>query len=162
MIAQGSSSAKKPKEKVLVWVCAHSSAQDPSFPASETLFLLLKTHEARGSFWQPITGTVDPGEEIETAAAREMAEETGLVTLGPLVQISDIFEYESRRGPARETPFLAEVSWNERMKVKLDSREHVSFQWCSAERAFELLKYESNIRVLRDAVHFLKQKNSGE
>ena len=39
-------------------------------------FLLLKTNERRGLFWQNVTGSVDNGESYNDAAFREVAEET--------------------------------------------------------------------------------------
>ncbi len=47
--------------------------------------LLLRRTEARGGFWQPVTGRLEPGESPEAAARRELAEETGAdVAVAPL------------------------------------------------------------------------------
>lgn len=130
-----------PSEKVQVWICFKEGGH-PSF-------LLLKTNEERGSFWQPVTGSVESGEKVLTAATREMQEETGLQALN-LHAVSGPFEFSGKYGPVREYPFLAEVAATDRTRVRLDPKEHVTHQWCSAESALELLRYESNVRVLSE------------
>jgi lipoyl(octanoyl) transferase len=45
--------------------------------AEDGRVLLLRRTEARGGFWQPVTGRIEPGESPAQAARRELAEETG-------------------------------------------------------------------------------------
>ncbi len=45
--------------------------------AQDGRVLLLKRSEARGGFWQPVTGRIEPGETPIAAARRELLEETG-------------------------------------------------------------------------------------
>jgi lipoyl(octanoyl) transferase len=53
--------------------------------AEDGRVLLLRRSEARGGFWQPVTGRVEPGESAEAAARRELLEETGAdVAVTPL------------------------------------------------------------------------------
>ncbi len=53
--------------------------------AADGRVLLLRRIEARGGFWQPVTGRLEPGESTEAAARRELFEETGAdVTVTPL------------------------------------------------------------------------------
>ena len=45
--------------------------------ADDGRVLLLRRTEARGGFWQPVTGRLEPGESHAQAARRELREETG-------------------------------------------------------------------------------------
>jgi lipoyl(octanoyl) transferase len=45
--------------------------------AGDGRVLLLRRSDARGGFWQPVTGRIEPGEPAEAAARRELLEETG-------------------------------------------------------------------------------------
>lgn len=45
--------------------------------AADGRVLLLKRTRARGGFWQPVTGRIEPGEASAAAARRELSEETG-------------------------------------------------------------------------------------
>jgi 8-oxo-dGTP pyrophosphatase MutT (NUDIX family) len=140
-----------PKKKAQVWVCFREGA--------EYFFLLLKTNAERGLFWQPVTGGVEPDESVELAALRECREETGLQPKTALRAVAEPFEFTGRYGDFIEYPFLIEVSAQDRQKVKLDPREHVEFQWCTAQKAFEQLKFESNARVLREILKVLSNRS---
>jgi len=53
--------------------------------AADGRVLLLRRSVARGGFWQPVTGRIEPGEAPEAAARRELREETGAdVAVEPL------------------------------------------------------------------------------
>jgi dATP pyrophosphohydrolase len=138
------------KQKVQVWIRSRMEEQD--------LFLLLKTIPERGEFWQPVTGSVEAGEDVEEAAVRELHEETGLRPLKPLRSISSPFDFENHGKQVREFPFLAEVDSSKCECVILDPHEHDGYEWASAKRALQLLKHESNARVLRDLVQSDERK----
>lgn len=141
-----------PKLKVQIWVHTVATGQD--------LFLILKTTPERGEFWQPVTGSVEPGEPVEIAAKRELVEETGMSPRAPLRPVSEPFDFTSRFGPAREFSFWITVEPSERNRVRLDPHEHTDFQWVTAERAFDLLKYESNKKVLKEILTELDRQRS--
>lgn len=68
---------------------------------------LLLCRSRDGKAWVPPGGTVDPGETLAVAAAREAEEEAGLVvTLGPMVYLQ---EFRPARKPEHviEAAFLA-------------------------------------------------------
>ena len=53
--------------------------------AADGRVLLLRRPPARGGFWQPVTGRIEPGERPIEAARRELCEETGAdVAVAPL------------------------------------------------------------------------------
>jgi len=130
-----------PKKKVQVWVRAGAE------------YLLLKTNSKRGDFWQPVTGSVEAGETPEAAALRELTEETGLSPHVELSSVLNAFEFESDGKLFREYPFLAKVDPASREKVRIDPKEHTEFKWVSFGQALELVKHESNARVLREIAH---------
>jgi len=128
-------------EKVQVWVFLKP-------PSGEIRALLLRTTPERGSFWQPVTGMVEPGETLEQAAVRELSEETGLaVTIADLWSVGHRFEFPSRwGGTARETVFAAVISvgaTSENIPIIIDPSEHVAFQWVNLRQAFSFLSHES-------------------
>lgn len=95
--------------------------------------LLLQRTAARGGFWQPVTGKVEPGEMPLQAAQRELREETGFqIEVKPL-GYEHAFAFRDLRPPdlIRETAFWAQAPGEPR----LDPTEHVAFGWFTREEA---------------------------
>jgi len=147
------------KLKVQVWVyLKHRDKGSYSF-------LILKTGPERGSFWQPVTGGVEPGETLEAAAAREAMEETGLVFLGFPEAIEGQFEFESRHkdgGSSKgqrvvEYGFSFEAKPDEKSfpSVQLDPHEHTEYKWVTAEEALQTIRFASNAQVLKSLLNRL-------
>ena len=111
------------------------------------LFLLLKRTPARGGFWQAITGGVNNGEDLASAAKREMFEETQIKSY--LKFISDVYYFEfdnEYKSGIKEYVFGAKVSQN--IEAKLSS-EHSEKKWCTFDEALKLLKYKTNKEAFR-------------
>lgn len=129
------------KKKVQVWIYGWDEATE------DWRVLILKTNRARGSFWQPVTGGVDPGERILEAAKRETREETGLRLATLPQRLGASFDFEGRFGPAREFGFAVRAA---RLgPPRLDSKEHVAFEWSLIRNAARKIAYSSNVRLLR-------------
>ena len=133
------------KLKVEVWIFCRLP------DTGTTQFLLLRTRPDRGGFWQPVTGSVEPGETLEAAALREAQEESGLTFSTPVRPLDRSFEYESRGQTFHEHGFYIEASLKDGHlpAIKLDPHEHVEGKWISAPEVFPLLKFSANAEMLR-------------
>ncbi len=100
-------------------------------------FLALLRSPAKGGYWNPPAGGVEPGESASRAAGREPAEDTGLraEVVDPGLELVygrpdgarvhvDAF---AARAPAGREPEL--------------ESEHVEHRWCSEEEAAPLFAY---------------------
>lgn len=142
------------KKKVQVWVFS-------GLPDSMEV-LLLKTTPGRGGFWQPITGSVEKGEDSRSAAARELQEETGLqVPPLDLIDTEYEFEFESRwggRALERVWVFSGCLSQKEKASIRIDSREHVAFNWCDLRQAEKTVLHASAKKALKMAENCIRKK----
>lgn len=121
-------------------------------------FLLLLTLPQRGSFWQPITGSVEPEETLEAASARELREETGLEEAGLPQALQKSFEYESRGSRWEEHGFYQKLHAYGVLppKVRLSPHEHQDYRWVRARTALQMIRYESNREMFKELLKKLK------
>lgn len=129
--------------KVQVWVLV----LNPENPAQISQVLILKNTPERGSNWQPVTGSVDPGESLEYAAKRELFEETGIEGKPQPLGYTFSFEDTRGRGLAKESVFYVVVP--ELLPVRVDPREHVGARWCDPAEALVEIRFESNKEALK-------------
>lgn len=102
--------------------------------------LLLKRTEARGGFWQLVTGRLERGEVPSQAALRELSEETGrMLDVEPL-GYRHSFAFGETVPPElyEETAFHARWEGGE---PKLDPTEHTEYRWAKLDEALELLPF---------------------
>ena len=99
-------------------------------------FLVLLRAADRGGYWHLPAGGVEAGESEAEAAARELAEETGL--RAPVHDLGLDLGYDKPRGRVRVGTFAAEAppGW----EPVLDE-EHVEHRWLSEREALDLLRY---------------------
>jgi predicted NUDIX family NTP pyrophosphohydrolase len=89
--------------------------------------------------WQISKGLVEPGEEDEAAARREVAEELGIVITGPLTPLGEIrqpggkiviaFAVEQDLDPASVVSNTIEIDWPPRSGRKLTVPEIDAARW---------------------------------
>jgi predicted NUDIX family NTP pyrophosphohydrolase len=95
--------------------------------------------------WQIPKGLVDPGEDEETAARREVAEELGIEVDGPLMALGEIrqaggkavvaFAVERDVDPAAVVSNTVEIDWPPRSGRKLIISEIDEARWFGLEEA---------------------------
>ena len=103
-------------------------------------FLLIERvpSDSMGGFVGIPSGTVEVGEDLLTALAREVQEETGLLVIAVLEHLGS-FDYRSSSGKkTRHFNFLVEVAGSE---IKLSPTEHQAYYWVAlSDAAFTTLK----------------------
>lgn len=113
-------------------------------------FLVAHRAPDGGGYWHAIAGGVEPGEETEAAALRELREETGFEaeSLEPLGEFAYVREsWESEPGlRVHVRAFLVDVEHG--WEPQLD-REHDDYRWCTRDEAIELLFWPEPGQLLR-------------
>ncbi len=119
-------------------------------------YLVLHRSPRNGAYWHCVAGGLEEGEDYPQAAARELAEETGLVAR-PL-EVGGAYSYSVDEDPTyrdrlpsgteeiRVRSFLVEAppGW----EPELDW-EHDEYRWCTSDEAVELLHWPEPRTVLR-------------
>jgi lipoyl(octanoyl) transferase len=129
--------------------------------AADGRVLLLRRSEARGGFWQPVTGRLEPGETPAGAARRELREETGadaeVVPLG--------YRHGFALDPtlAGHRPGELRLAEEEAFAARLPvgflprlSEEHVEWAWRSPAEAAEAPRFAGLRRAVRLALQRLR------
>ncbi len=112
-------------------------------------YLALHRSEAKGGFWQPVTGGVLDDEPLSEAAVREVREETGLA-FEKVVQIPYSFTFLGSEGiELTEYVFAGMVSPDSTVVLSV---EHDDQKWVSIESMLGLLKFDEN-KVALGHVH---------
>lgn len=128
------------------------------------LEVLLLERSLRPGYWQSVTGSLDsPNEPLESAAAREVAEETGIdpsrgrLARWNVVNSFEIYAQWRHRfapGTVYNTEHVFSLALPERPAVRLSPREHVAYEWLAWGRAAAKCFSWSN----RDAIHMLGER----
>ncbi|STZ76705.1 dihydroneopterin triphosphate diphosphatase [Bergeriella denitrificans] len=119
--------------------------------------ILLIERTAPAGFWQSVTGSLEPGENIADTARREVYEETGIALQpGQLDDwqestVYEIYHHWRHRYPEgvfenREHLFSAEIARD--TPVRLAPAEHVRHIWLPFDEAAERVFSPSNKRAI--------------
>lgn len=125
--------------------------------------LLIRRADAETDFWQSVTGSKDvAGEPLALTAAREVAEETGILCgegsalASQLVdwQLRNIYEIYPRwraryePGITHNTEHLFGLCVPERLAPTLDPREHTDWKWLPYREAADACFSPSNAEAI--------------
>ncbi len=117
--------------------------------------LLLERVEPRG-FWQSVTGSLRWDETPADCAARELAEETGLVAAGLRdAQVQQTFPilpaWRSRYAPDVDSNLehLWYLELPEVREIRLEPREHAAYLWLPIDGAIEKVASWTNREALQ-------------
>ena len=124
--------------------------------ARGTEVLLLHRVPERFPIWQGVTGRVEEGERLLSAARREVEEETGAIGVGDLRSLNHVHSF-SLEGRFREfypgcravEEHLFTGSLPARFEPRLDRREHDDWRFADLREAEALLHWPSNREALR-------------
>ena len=129
-----------------------------------SLEVLLLERESRAGFWQSVTGSLDRVDEpLAAAAAREVAEETGIeaaagtLTRWPVANTFEIYARWRHRfapGVTHNTEHVFGLALAGRPPVRVSPQEHTAFAWLPWREAAQKCFSWSN----RDAIVMLGEK----
>jgi dihydroneopterin triphosphate diphosphatase len=129
-----------------------------------SLEVLLLERASRAGFWQSVTGSLDRADEpLAVAAAREVAEETGIeaaagtLTRWPVANTFEIYAHWRHRfapGVTHNTEHVFGLALAAPRPVRMSPQEHTAFAWLRWREAAGQCFSWSN----RDAILMLGEK----
>ncbi len=122
--------------------------------AADGRVLLLRRSEARGGFWQQVTGRIEPGESPEAAARRELLEETGADVAVESLEYRHSFALDPSLNRVRpgSLVLVEETAFAARLPpgfAPVLSDEHAEHAWVTPAEALERLRFAGLRRAVR-------------
>ncbi|MGH9458982.1 MAG: lipoyl(octanoyl) transferase LipB [Thermoanaerobaculia bacterium] len=129
--------------------------------------VLLRRTAARGDFWQPVTGRIEPDETPEDAARRELAEETGIDAAVEDLRLRQSFLIDPAFLPETtekllfvdETAFHANVP-RETAPV-VHPEEHDEARWFTFPEAYERIRWTDDREALERVERLVREETVG-
>jgi ADP-ribose pyrophosphatase YjhB (NUDIX family) len=105
--------------------------------------LLLKRVKTDKGEWHPVTGNVEPHEQVRNAAMREALEETGCMVEPEPLGVTFTFEHKGKR--FHETAYAARVAPDDEVEL---SEEHTEHAWVAPDEAAKRLSWPEQRKAL--------------
>lgn len=131
---------------------------------TEALEVLLLERASRPGYWQSVTGSIDRDDEpLESAAAREVREETGIEAAAGRLRrwsVTNTFEiyaqWRHRYAPGvlHNVEHVFGLALPRRVPVRVAQDEHIGFAWLPWQEAAQKCFSWSN----RDAIRMLGER----
>lgn len=125
---------------------------------SADLRVLLLERADHPGWWQSVTGSQEAGESLAETAAREVAEETGLVVADfkisdwahhNVFEIYDCYRHRYPPGTTHNTEHIFSLELPEAGPVRLAPGEHLAWQWQPWQQAADMCFSPSNAAAIR-------------
>ena len=113
---------------------------------------------------EAVAGHIDTKETPLGAARRELKEETGNFPIRiKNFKIKGRYPYSKelsdRKGIYGQTFTLFSAEIKKTKKIKIDKKEHLSFEWCSFEKALKKLTYSDQKKCLKIVNKWIKEND---
>lgn len=118
--------------------------------------LLLERADHPG-YWQSVTGSCDPGENLRQTAIREVAEETGLDAesftfsdwqMHKVFEIYAEWRYRYAPGVTHNTEHVFGLEVPQPLSIRLAPREHLDFVWLPWQEAAKKVFSWTNVAAI--------------
>ncbi|MCX7833383.1 MAG: NUDIX domain-containing protein [Ignavibacteria bacterium] len=133
-------------------------------------FLIIKHRKGHWSFPK---GHIEDGEDIKSAAIREVEEETGLKNIKILGEdingnykeflLSENYIIESNQVNKTNYYYIGEVESpqgkDKHPEVRIDEDEILEYRWCNYQEALNIITYKLAKDILKQAYDIIKEKN---